>query len=74
MTLNIISFLQTSHVNDPSPLKVPLVSHLIVLSMCVVYSAISAFVKVIDTVDSWQIASHREIQFNLSVQDDQSGW
>ena len=46
--------------NDPPPLKVPLVSHLIVLSMCVVYSAISAFVKVIDTVDSWQIASHRE--------------
>ena len=41
--------------------RVPLASHIIVLTMCIIYAAISAFVKIIDTMDSWQIASHRKI-------------
>ena len=41
--------------------RVPLVSHIIVLAMCVIYATISAFVKIVDTLDSWQIASHRKI-------------
>ena len=47
--------------------KVPLVAHIIVLSMCIIYSAISAFVKIVDTMDSWQISSHRNTHFNISL-------
>ena len=48
--------------------RVPLVSHIIVLAMCIIYAAISAFVKIIDTMDSWQIASHRKEHISLLSQ------
>ena len=44
--------------------RVPLVAHILVLAMCTLYATVSSFVKIIDTMDSWQIASHRNVHIH----------
>ena len=45
--------------------RVPLVAYILVLAMCTLHATVSAFVKTIDTMDSWQIASHRKEPLSL---------
>ena len=40
--------------------QIPLIAYILVLAMCTLHATVSAFVKSVDTMDSWQIASHRE--------------